>query len=117
MLIHTDSNGVQTYASSNIDGVDTDGHLYEICFRTSQKTGKTIQLEFQRGPAKIDGVNGITNEALLAILAHRIRALNTGPFSCRENSLALTKIEEATHWLEARTKDRVARSVEGESKA
>lgn len=34
---------------------------------------------------------------------------------CRENSLAITKLEEALHWLEARTKNRKAAGVEGTS--
>jgi hypothetical protein len=34
-------------------------------------------------------------------------------FSCRENAIALTKIQEAMMWLQKRTRDRVARGVEG----
>lgn len=36
-----------------------------------------------------------------------------GEFACRENALAITKIEEAIHWLEARTKRRELAGVEG----
>jgi hypothetical protein len=34
-------------------------------------------------------------------------------FACRENAIALTKLEEAFMWLEERTADREAREVEG----
>lgn len=47
------------------------------------------------------------------LLVLRLRALNEGAFRCRENSLAITHLEEALHWLEARTKARVAQGVEG----
>lgn len=68
---------------------------------------------FQRGPIKEAGVNGMTHEVLLAVLIDRLRGFQSGPFSCRENALALTKLEEAKHWLEHRTRARVARGVEG----
>lgn len=73
----------------------------------------TLALPFQHGPIKEAGVNGITNEALLAVLIDRMQGFQSGPYACRENALALTKLEEAKHWLLARTKERVARGVEG----
>lgn len=68
---------------------------------------------FQNGPINEVGVNGITHEALLAIVADRLRSFQAGPYSCRENALALTKIEEAQHWLQSRTLARMKRGVEG----
>ena len=68
---------------------------------------------FQNGPINEVGVNGITQEALLAIVADRLRSFQSGPFSCRENAIALTKIEEAMHWLQQRTIARMRRGVEG----
>lgn len=68
---------------------------------------------FQNGPIAEVGVNGVTHEALLAILIDRMRAFQAGPFACRENALALTKLEEAQHWLHHRTRARMARGVEG----
>lgn len=72
-----------------------------------------VGLQFQRGPIKEVGVNGLTNEALLAVLIDRLRGFQSGPFSCRENALALTKLEEARMWLFERTRARMARGVEG----
>jgi hypothetical protein len=70
-------------------------------------------ISFQHGPIKENGVNGITNEALLVIVADRLRGFQSSQYSCRENALALTKIEEALHWLHSRTRSREARGVEG----
>ena len=68
---------------------------------------------FQKGPIAEAGVNGLTQEALIAICIHRLRSFQAGPFACRENALALTKLEEAQMWLLKRTRDRMARGVEG----
>ena len=70
-------------------------------------------INFQKGPIFISGVNGITNEALLAIVIDRMRGFQSGKFMCRENALALTKMEEALMWLQKRTMDRMRRGVEG----
>lgn len=79
--------------------------------------GLTCRLSFQNGPISEVGVNGVTQEALLSIVIDRLRAFQAGPFSCRENALALTKIEEAQHWLLHRTQSRMARGVEGKAAA
>jgi len=42
--------------------------------------------------------------------------LNTS-FPCRENAMAITKLDECLMWLEKRTKDREQRQVEGTSNA
>lgn len=70
-------------------------------------------IKFQKGPVAENGVNGIFMEDLLQICRHRLQCFQAGDFACRENELALTKIEEALHWLDHRTKDRQARNVEG----
>lgn len=70
-------------------------------------------VKFQKGPVKENGVNGCHQEDLIAIVIDRLRSFQAGPFSCRENALALTKLEEALHWLNARTQDRIAQGVEG----
>lgn len=56
--------------------------------------------------------NGTTIEEMLRVVSERLTDLN-GKFPCRENALAITKVQEAKMWLEARTKDRIARGVEG----
>lgn len=75
------------------------------------ESGTTIL--FQNGPIAESGVNGITQEVLLAIIIDRLQSFQKGPFACRENALALTKLEEAKHWLFSRTLERMGRGVEG----
>lgn len=72
-------------------------------------------IKFQMGPVKENGVNGIHNEDLIVIAIDRLHHLNQGNFLCRENSLAITKLEEALMWLRKRTEDRERRGVEGTS--
>mgnify|MGYP001575771354 CR=1 FL=1 len=56
--------------------------------------------------------NGTTIEEMLCVSIERLQDLN-GRFPCRENSIAITKLQEAWMWLTERTADRVRRGVEG----
>lgn len=71
------------------------------------------RVKFQKGAIHESGINGSTNEALLAIVIDRLRGFAGGQFPSRETSIALTKCEEALHWMEARTRERAVRGVEG----
>ncbi len=73
------------------------------------------RIHFQNGPIQEAGVNGISGEALMAIQIDRLRSFQAGPYACRENALALTALEESLMWLQKRTRDRIARGVEGTS--
>lgn len=88
-------------------------HTYEIAFTTKVGGIAAQRVDFQNGPIKEFGVNGITQEALLAIVIDRLRSFQKGPFSCRENAIALTHCEDALMWLQKRTRDRLVRGVEG----
>jgi len=55
---------------------------------------------------------GTTNEEVLRMLIDRMKHLQD-KFPCRENAIVITKLEESLMWLEKRTRDRVARGVEG----
>jgi hypothetical protein len=91
-------------------------HVYEVSPKDSANC-QMLRVEFQSGPIAEVGVNGVTQEILLAIVIDRLRSFQAGPFSSRENALALTKCEEALHWLQQRTIDRMRRGVEGRSAA
>jgi hypothetical protein len=82
----------------------------------TQQGETRFSIDFQNGPIAEAGVNGLTQEVLLAICADRLRSFQAGKFACRENALALTKIEEAQHWLHHRTKARMDRGLEGTHK-
>lgn len=91
-------------------------HDYQI---TDQPAGDlpegrvTCNVNFQNGPIQEAGVNGVSNETLLAIVEDRLLGFQSGSYACRENAIALTKLQEAMMWLQKRTRDRVARGVEG----
>lgn len=92
-------------------------HSYSVRHVTENTSSEMMMVAFQNGPISENGVNGVTQEILLAIVIDRLRSFQNGPFSCRENALALTKCEEALHWLHSRTLDRMRRGVEGRTKA
>ena len=73
------------------------------------------KVNFQKGPITENGVHGCHNEDFIAIVIDRLQCLNQGDFACRENSIAITKLEEALLWLNKRTQDRIARNVDGTS--
>jgi hypothetical protein len=88
-------------------------HAYEISGFQGDTADERVPLKFQNGPIAEVGVNGVTQEALLAIVADRLRSFQAGPFASRYNALALTHIEEAQNWLNRRTMERMQRGVEG----
>lgn len=85
-------------------------HVYEVL---GFDDGSGVTIKFQNGPINEAGVNGVTQEVLLAIVIDRLKSFQAGKFSSRENALALTHIQEAQHWLLERTRARMARGVEG----
>lgn len=94
-------------------------HRYEISgmdYARNPSWGAPVDgsvILFQNGTIPENGVNGVTQEVLLAIVADRLRSFQAGPFACKENACALTHIEEAMHWLQQRTIKRMRRGVEG----
>ena len=91
-------------------------HVYQMRYVIKDGSEMVSHVAFQNGPIAENGVNGITQEVLLAIVIDRLQSFQNGPFACRENALALTKLEEAKHWLFSRTLERMARGVEGTNK-
>lgn len=92
-------------------------HQYDVEVKNKEEEYDLLcHVPFQNGPIDEAGINGVTHEALLAIIADRLRSFQAGPYASRENAVALTKIEEAMMWLHKRTLDRMRRGVEGTSK-
>jgi len=71
-----------------------------------------LVFQIQSDPIGQVGVNGVQATEILIFLKEWFKSLNS-VFPCRENSLTITKIEEAIHWQDARAKDREKRNVEG----
>lgn len=85
---------------------------YSIRVPTGKGVYRTDPLIFQKGDPK-DGINGISNEVLLAVVLDRLRGFQTGLGNCRENAIAITNIETALLYLQKRTRERMERGVEG----
>lgn len=77
------------------------------------RTELRVVLAFQNGPIPEVGVNGLTHEVLLAIVADRLRAFQQGAFANPYNADALAGVESALSALKARTLERMQRGVEG----
>ena len=80
-------------------------------------TGTGISISWQDGPLgrgseRIEP-NGAFVEGVIAAALGRLQYYQDTKFRCRENALAITKLEEALHWCQHRTADREARAVEG----
>ena len=79
--------------------------------------GVGMDITWQNGPLgrNADRVepNGAFVETVIAAAKQRIEYYNESKFKCRENSMAITKLDEALMWLNKRTADRETRKVEG----
>ena len=97
-------------------------HHYEIQIPLPQDPGevgkipqsaRTIDIDFQKGPIAEVGVNGLTQEALIAVIIDRFEHFQRGQFANGYNARALEHLQAAQSALLDRTKDRVRRGVEG----
>jgi len=79
--------------------------------------GNMFGILFQRGPVKERGANGVQDSAVLAILIDRFEGFQAGPFACDANAQVLGHLQAALSLNLQRTRDRVARGVEGQSRA
>lgn len=93
-----------------IGGFHNDGNPSK--FLVDEPTDRLVVL-FQNGPIAEVGVNGVTHETLLTILADRLRCFQAGPYANAYNAEALGHIQAAQAALQQRTRDRMARGVEG----
>lgn len=90
-------------------------HEYSIIVNNDEAT--RTRLKFQKGPVPQAGANGITNEALLAVVQDRLEGFDRGPFANDDTANALDHVKQALNALRKRTTDRVARGVEGTHQA
>ena len=91
-------------------------HHEYLCYWPEQNGRvNTHTIKFQKGGIADVGVNGLKNEALLAIVKHRLESFQAGPFKCYENDGALAAVNTALINMHNRTKARLARGVEGKT--
>ena len=88
-------------------------HSYRIV--TSSDGALVADVNFQKGSVKENGINGCHHEDLINIVIDRLESFQESEFKCRENAIALTKLEEALMWLDRRTSKRQQRGVKGTS--
>lgn len=113
ILVHDDPGAGGASHLYTITGFDSKNNPSDRQKQWGVPADRYAMLLFQNGPINEVGVNGITQEALLAIIIDRLQCFQNGPYVCRENAMALAKLEEAQHWLHHRTRQRVVRGVEG----
>ena len=90
-------------------------HIFVVTETESKGENELTTVTFQKGPIKEHGVNGVCNEDLIAMVIKRLESFQQSEYACRENALAVTKLEEALLWLRKRTMGRENRNVEGTS--
>lgn len=84
-----------------------------------ETSGVGITVHWQNGPLgrPEDGArkpqNGAFVEGVIAAALDRLEYYQRSKFKCRENALAITKLEEALHWCQHRTDKREDQKVEG----
>lgn len=76
----------------------------------------SLSFTLQNGPVKEYGVNGCQVDTVIEAAKLIIEGLNKN-FPCRENSMVITKLDEALMWSKKRKDDREKRGVEGFNKA
>lgn len=110
--------GQPYYAQPEVKVADNKGtaganHKYIISHYNGERSVQNTLIDFQDGPIKEVGINGISNECLLAILLDRLEGFQSSAYSCHENQMALEKGQEMMMWLLQRTRLRMQRGVEG----
>lgn len=85
----------------------------EVDLNTLEVEGKPVaKITWQHGGTAENARNGAFIEDILAVAYARL-AIFQDKFPCRENAVALTKIEEAVLWLAQRKAERENRGVYG----
>jgi len=90
------------------------GHTYELeNFENKDSKGQTLQFIHkepkEEGSTELKTISdGTTNEEVIEVLLDRLNFLQS-KFPCRENAIAITKLDEALLWLNKRTSDRLKR--------
>lgn len=111
---HVDGQTIRLNAYA-VDSPGDGGACYQYLVTREDADSQMGFLNFHQGLVGDDEknwTNGLTNEVVLAIVADRLKGFQEGPLACKENSVALKKIEEALEVLLNRTRKRIDRQVE-----
>lgn len=103
---------IEKYETTLNDDKYTEHDLYHVCIEKDGETEHAYGVTFQKGTIPVFGRNGMMMEELIEIIIDRIETLN-GKFQSDYNEQAITHLKGALSSLEQRTRDRIARDVEG----
>jgi len=101
---------LNTSNTTDENGNPTGGYVKAVGVDITWQDGPLGRGEERQEP------NGAFVEGVIEAARQRIdfyQKANNGKFACRENALAITKLEEALHWLNSRTRRRDEAGIEG----
>lgn len=114
---------IEALNSFDSDGNPTGGNVYLQVTKNGDPEFPAIVINWQDGPRGMgelpDGTpaladpNGAFVEDVIWAAIQRLEFFNESKYRCRENSLAITKLEEALFILKDRQLSRSERNVEG----
>lgn len=99
-----------------------DRHSFKIHGLIRDATGAMVGksevavINFQNGPRKQKGVNGVTTEALLTCVELYLEHVNKPPLNSRESSIVYTHVQNARLWAAERARSRQAAGTLGTMK-
>ncbi len=112
---------VESEFRTDKDGNPTGGHTALVLHITQSvmagepgtpKEIRPLRIVWQDGIVEGAVQTGAFVEDVLEAARQRLQFFQASKFRCRENAIALTKIEEALQWLDWRTRQRLIEGVE-----
>lgn len=88
-------------------------HHFQVKNVNNEEIVETV--DFQEGPIKEVGINGVSNEDLLLMVVTRLECFQKSEYRCEENHEAIVSILDAVDALRRRSNKRIDRGVEGTS--
>ena len=120
LMVIDDSHKYTTVKAAATPGNGGARHHYTISIKAEflkpDQEQKLLDINFQDGPIKEAGINGLMDENLIAILIDRLRGFQSGPYACSYNAEALMNLEIALGVLQDRTASREKQGIEGTHK-
>lgn len=113
---------IEAVNSFDSEGNPTGGEVYLKVTKNGDTEHPAMVINWQDGPrgnadGSLSDPNGAFVEDAIWAAIQRLEFFNESKYRCRENSLAITKLEEALFILKDRQLSRSARNVEGKHEA
>lgn len=112
------TNVIRIVNAYNEEGNPTGGTVSGIGINITWQEGP-IAFDYERGRSLSDPNGAFVEDIILSAIERLtfFQEAAAGKFKCRENAVAITKLEEALMWLQRRHDDRVNRKVQGQHKS